>query len=427
MNQNTPVEWSKTELVIFRFLFCYLIFYFIFLSNFFPGPLFPFLEYVHAPFKYISDGFIGLVNRLFIHKKYDADIYTGIADSSWFIMASISYLSIAILVTIIWTFLDKRKSYNIFFVYLQTYARYYLAFVLFLYGFDKLFGNQFPNPLPPDYLIQSFGNIDPHTLLWGFMGASKSYNFFAGLIEIIPAILLLFRRTTTLGALIALAALINVLFLDIGYDTLVKSLVIHLILISLFILSPDIKRLFSFFLAKRNATLTTMPGEERFDKYPWIRYGVKFIVIAFVVFKLIQNEVDITSNYSKSYLGGLDGAYEIKEFYMNQQSLPPLTTDTVRWRKIAINKYGGALIQFMNDSTFSYYMLQGDTATKSIQLSVWNDSTFKGDLHYSIMGSGEYVFEGKFKNDSIRVVSRKIDLNNLPLIKDRGKIKWVWW
>ena len=130
--------------------------------------------------------------------------------------------------------------------------------------------------------------------------------------------------------------------------------------------------------------------------------------------------------YSKPFLGGLDGVYEIEEFELNQQSHPPLTTDTSRWRRIAINKFGDASIQFMNDSIFSY-SLKGDTTAKSIQLTIWNDTTFKSKLHYSIVGPDEYVFEGAYKNDSVRIVSRKLNLKNFPLMKDKGKIKWVSW
>ena len=198
MSQNIVPNWSGIEKTIFRVSFCYLIFYFIFLSNVFIR--FPFVGYIHKPFQYISDGFISFVNRLFIHNKYDENIYTGLGDTSWFVIACLSYLILAIVTTAVWTILDKRKTYLILFTYLQTYARYYLAFILLTYGLDKLFGNQFPEP--SGNLIRPLGNIGPHTLLWTFMGASESYNFFAGLVETIAGVLLLFRRTTALGALI---------------------------------------------------------------------------------------------------------------------------------------------------------------------------------------------------------------------------------
>src|SRR5205809_5138712 len=101
MNQNISTEWSKTERIVFRLAFCYLLCYFIFLDNFFVD-FFPFLHYLHAPFQYVSDTFVGFVNRLFIHNHYDKDVYTGMGDTSWVCIAMLSYFVIAVLATVIW-------------------------------------------------------------------------------------------------------------------------------------------------------------------------------------------------------------------------------------------------------------------------------------------------------------------------------------
>lgn len=424
MKLNPFANWSKTCLMSFRFIFCYLFFYFLFLSNVYVS-FFPFVENVHRPFKYISDNFISFVNRFFIHKHYDADIYTGLGDTSWFFMAAGIYIIIAIVAALIWTFIDKRKNYNTLFILLHTYARYYLAFILIAYGLAKLYETQFVEP-PPDYLIKPLGYIDSHTLLWTFMGASKSYNYFGGLLETIAGLLLLFRRTVALGALLSLTIFTQVFLLDIGYDTLVKALVAHLLLISLFILSPAAKSLWNFFLAKKTTSLTTGLTIDVKPEYTWIRYGVKVMLIGFVIFGLLKSQMDSRANYSKPYFNGLDGIYEAIEFFRNQQSLPPLITDTLRWRRIAINKFGYMTVQFMNDST-AQYSLQVDTVMKSLELNAWNDTAFKSKLQYSIINSAEYLFEGSFRHDSIKIVAKKRRLNNLPLLKDKGKIKWVWW
>lgn len=426
MNQSISTEWTRTELIIFRFAFCYLIFYFLFLGSSY-YVFFPFLEQFHfnKPFQYISDVFVGLVNRLFIHKKFAENIYKGDGDTSWFYIAIFSYFLLAILVTVVWTIFAKRKNYLILFICLQTCARYYLAFVLFGYGFGKLFGAQFFDP-QPNYLMQPLGNIDSHTLLWTFMGASKAYNFFGGLMELIPAVLLLFRRTTTLGAIIAIPTLINVLMLNIGYDTLVKWLSTHLILIALFILGPDIKRVFNFFFLKKNTSLSVIVLSVVNKRLRLILYGLKFILIAYVVFSSIKLSIGIKEYYSKPFFGNIDGIYEIKQFYWNHLNLAPISTDTIRWKKIGINKFGEIAIQYMNDSIV-YLTLKVDTVTKSLALSSWKDSTFKSNLHYTISSPEEYMFEGTYKNDSIRFISRKNNLQNYPLLKGKGKVKWIWW
>lgn len=425
MNQNISAEWSKTERIIFRLGFCYLSFYFIFLGGFLGEDSLPFLGYIHAPFQYISDTFIGFVNRLFIHNKYDKDIYTGLGDTSWFCIAMLSYFIMSILATVVWTTFDKRKNYVRLYTYLQIYARYYLAFVLIVYGIAKLTGEQFPEPLP-DWLSQPTGNMDSHTLLWLFMGASKSYNFFSGFIEVLAGGLLLFKKTSTLGSLMGIAMLTNVLILNIAYDTLVKTLLFHLIIIEFYILAPNIKRVFNFFVLNKPAALTIIPTPFQQNKSKWVAYSLKFILIGYVIFYHMMNFSAMADAQKQTYFDGIDGIYDIKEYYRNQERLLPLTTDTVRWKGIVINKFNFLTVQFMNDSILQY-SIQPDSINKSIALSLWNDSTFKSKLNYSLDNSGNYVFEGIYKKDSIRFISTKVNLQNYPLLKDKGKVKWVWW
>lgn len=430
MTQNFPLEWSKMGLILFRIGFSYLVFYFIFLSNFVvdsvsgPGVL-TFARHVNTPLKFISDAFIGVINHLFIGNTYDEDIYTGIGDTSWFIMACLTYLFIAILISLIWTLIDKRKSHNGLYALLNIYARYYLAFVLSGYGLTKLFSTQFGEP-QLSYLIEPLGNIDPHILLWTFMGASESYNIFIGLLETSTAILLLFRRTTRLGSLIAIAILVNVLILNIGYDTLVKAFITNLLFINMFILGPHINGLLSFFLSNRYTSVGDSTINIELKICPWVRYGVKSLVVVFMLFYHYTVNINMLEHSSNPQLASLEGIYEAKEFYRNNQFRPPLTTDSSRFRRIVINEEGYLTFQFMNDSSVQYD-IKGDTVDKSIALSTWRDSTFKSKLRYSIINPQEYLFEGVYEGDSIKVISKKINLNDFVLLRSKGKMKWVWW
>lgn len=80
----------------------------------------------------------------------------------------------------------------------------------------------------------------------------------------------------------------------------------------------------------------------------------------------------------------------------------------------------------MNDSILQY-SIQPDSINKSIALSLWNDSTFKSKLNYTLNNTGDYLFEGIYEKDTIKFISRKVNLQVYPLLKDKGKVKWVWW
>lgn len=112
---------------------------------------------------------------------------------------------------------------------------YYVACVLFLYGFDKVFKHQFMLP-EPNVLYTPLGNLTKDIAFWSLMGSSKSYTFFSGMIEVIPAILLCFKRTRLLGTIVALMVLVHVFVLNVSFNISVKTFSVLLILMLVYIL-----------------------------------------------------------------------------------------------------------------------------------------------------------------------------------------------
>jgi hypothetical protein len=68
------------------------------------------------------------------------------------------------------------------------------------------------------------------------------YTFFAGVMEVVPAVLLIFRRTMTLGAILAVAVMGNVFMLNMCYDVPVKQYSFHLLIMGVVLLLPELKR-----------------------------------------------------------------------------------------------------------------------------------------------------------------------------------------
>ncbi len=73
-------------------------------------------------------------------------------------------------------------------------------------------------------------------LLWTFMGYSKTYNLFTGLVEFTAGALLFIPRLSTLGSLLSVGALANVLLLNLSYDVPVKLYSFNLLLMGLFLM-----------------------------------------------------------------------------------------------------------------------------------------------------------------------------------------------
>ena len=174
--------------------------------------------------------------------------------------------------------------------FLHTSAAYILSFFLLKYGVDKLFQFQFYAP-EPNTLFTPLGMLSKDILFWSSMGTSSSYNTFMGLIEVIPAFLLLHHRTRLLGGLIAFGVLVNVLMINIGFDITVKLLSTYLVLVSLYVLSPFLKSLNAFFITNKEST----KPETRLSLKPKTRTIVKTLLVILLFTEVLFGYVQIGS------------------------------------------------------------------------------------------------------------------------------------
>ena len=85
----------------------------------------------------------------------------------------------------------------------------------------------------------------------------------------------------------------------------------------------------------------------------------------------------------------------------------------------------GIQVLLMNDSIAGFFY-NVDTKTSTIEMTGFLDSTKKSKLHYVQSKTGDWQFEGIYHSDSIHFSATKIDMNTLPLLKDKGKIKWTY-
>lgn len=141
-----------------------------------------------------------------------------------------------------------------FYAWMLVYARYFVGLTLISYGVAKFLEGQFPGPT--FYTMETrVGDISPMGLAWRFFGYSDTYKIFMGLSEIIAGLLLLFRRTSILGALVSIAVCLNIVLVNFSFDVPVKLFSSHLMFFSLLILIPKIKPIFDFFILHRESSL----------------------------------------------------------------------------------------------------------------------------------------------------------------------------
>ncbi len=95
------------------------------------------------------------------------------------------------------------------------WLRYACSWFLYFYGISKLTGHQL---VVPAWVAQKpIGSLDGMTLTWYYFGYSHAYKYILGLIQLVAASLLLFRKTALLAAVIMLPIMVNIVLINIFY------------------------------------------------------------------------------------------------------------------------------------------------------------------------------------------------------------------
>ncbi|WP_342648537.1 hypothetical protein [Mucilaginibacter sp. CSA2-8R] len=95
-------------------------------------------------------------------------------------------------------------------------CRYILGIIMIPYGLTKIMRTQFVTD--PDVWKRPLEELSGINLTWAFLGHSPWFTVLLGCLEFMPALLLLFRRTTLLGAILMLPMTLNVLFINYAYN-----------------------------------------------------------------------------------------------------------------------------------------------------------------------------------------------------------------
>lgn len=210
----------------------------------------------------------------------------GSGDTTYAYLTVLAFFLFAMIGAGIWSLVDWRKTdYAVPRDLLRSYLRFALALSMLGYGLAKvsLEFNQFPT-VGPYQLDKTWGNSSPMNVLWAFMGASRPYTIFAGLGEVAGALLLIWRRTTVLGAMVTFGVMVNVMVLNYCYDVPVKIYSTHLVMMSIMIILPEASRLVNVFLLNRTAPAIFLSGIWGNAVLAWARAGLKLIVLSYFFF-----------------------------------------------------------------------------------------------------------------------------------------------
>ncbi len=297
-------------------------------------------------------------------------------------------------------------------------ATYYLAYVLLCYGLNKLFKWQFYLP-EPNTLFTPIGQASPDLLFWSTMGASYPYTIFSGMIEVLPALLLFFRRTRLLGGLIALGVLLNIAAINVGFNISVKLFTGFLLLLSFIVLTPYNSLLKGLLL--NNAAKLPSFSPPHFNHKFWLYALIKTVVIGWLAADAMAQYVS-SGNYNddKALRPPLHGAYSVETLVKNGDTLQPLLTDSFYIKRVFVHRRGYFIIQKMNDAMYDYKL-----RSNPHELHLHNYYIDKPAGFFTVQQTDSNTLHlyGLFEGDTLSLNLKKYNLEALPLLQPR--FDWV--
>jgi hypothetical protein len=413
-------QWSNTQRLLFRFSVAWFLLYIFFNPNgILPGVDDAFNFYI-TPFHRL----IPWIGQHLLHLSNPITIFTnGSGDTTYDYVIQLLMVTLSILTCVIWTCLDQRRiSYPTLYYWVLTILRYYLGITLLSYGFAKVFKTQFPYP-GLYTLLEPYGNASPMGLAWTFMGYSTGYNLFTGFAEVIAGTLLFFRRTTAIGAFLAFIVSANIAAMNYAFDIPVKLLSTTMILMSLFLLGKNIRRLFNLFFLGFGTQLAVVPRPPVRKKAIRITLAaIKGILVIYAFFSTAWASMEAQRQYGDlAPHTPLRGIYNTRTFLLDRDTLAPLQTDTIRWKQLVIDglqQYPYGMIKMMNDSTH-FYGFKTDTLEHILTIFSYRDTTKRWRLHYSYPLTDTLTLWGTRswgqKADSVFISLARYPLSNFRL------------
>jgi hypothetical protein len=333
-------------------------------------------------------------------------------------------LIVAILATILWSILDRRRqNYVTLHKGFHLAMRFALAASMFEYGMTKVIPTQFPRP-PLNTLVTPVGNLSLNALLWSAIGSAPAYEIFTGTAELLGGILLLIPRTTMLGAMICLADMTQVFVLNMSYDIGLKQTSFHLILLSLLLLAPEFRRLANFFILDRpvDSSTQTRPfssnSANRFALIAQLAVGVYLLTTYAYINWTYWNASGDGSPRSALY-----GVWNVEQLEIEGQKRPTVLNDyDRRWRRVIFDAPDTVAFQRVDDS-FARYGASIDIYDNTIALTKGGSRKWKGNFMFKRPAQDRLILDGEMDGQKIHAQLELVEFDTFRLLNSR--FRWV--
>lgn len=241
--------------------------------------------------------------------------------------------------------------------------RYVLALLMILYGIDKIMGNFF------DYQLFALDtkliDVSEFQLAWFFYGKNHWQELFTGIMEFVPGLLLIPRKTYYLAAIILLPVTAQVFLLNFFFKIGGITFPIATILLAcnLYIIYSQKQKIIAFFKSLNFNIIETLPiSTKRVIK---TLRSIGILLATLIIFIKVKPSLFKSSNQKKYQ--SLVGVYTLKEMKRNNEEYKP-TNDSLYYKDIYIEKQDRWNILRKFDNSTEAFILKINTHNDSLKL-----------------------------------------------------------
>jgi hypothetical protein len=400
-------RWSPATRIAFRFFFSYFLLTFIldWAISFLP-----FHGYLLGKYTELWYAVVVWLERHLLHTGYEVyqlDGAAGISNTYYGTVVCLCCLAIAAIATAAWSALDRRRLQYTWLHQLFRYLlRFILATIMIHYGVLKIIPVQMTSPPPLGVLTQPLGDLTRMRLLWIFTGASPAYETLVGCAELLGAVLLLLPLTTLLGSVICAANLSMVFVLNMCYDVHVKLISLHLLVMALLLVAPDVPRLANVFLLNRGIEPARTPP---LFSNRWLDRAPHLLLLLFGLYTIGTGFQESWERYKRFHppRPPLYGIWNVEELAVDGREVSADRSD--RWRRL-IFQIPGTLSADPMAGSRERYTLGLNPKDRTLVLGGPKTARFT----FAEPAEDELVLMGELDGHPARVKLRKMALISRP-------------
>ena len=234
--------------------------------------------------------------------------------------------------------------------------------------------------------------------------------------EVLAGLCLLFRRTFLFGSLLLLVILANVVAVNCFYNVPVKTYATQLLVYTLFLIIPYAPKLYNIFF--RGISTSILPGQYTLNT-PWKRNLLKALLIVVPSILIVPIVIGFHGRFARQAENARNQRIYNVITFVAKDTLPPLTTDTLRWNRLMLFVQGRYAVVFNMKNQPMQFELSADKIKKTFTFHNGPDSAKWNVFNYSYPEKDRLELTGEWKGQNINVLMEQLAADSIPLNREK--------